>query len=133
MRTIRIAVFSLTALLSAVSPLAAQDIANVDQRRPALLLPLYAGNIALHAFDLRSTKLALQAGHREGNPLFEDASFGAMTGAKVAASAATVLIVEKLWKRNRVAAVGVMLAANVGLSAVVANNYRLTQRTRPGS
>jgi hypothetical protein len=55
-----------------------------------------------------------------------------MTGAKIAASAATILVVEKLWKRNRVAAVTVMVLSNAGLAAVAANNYRLSQRGRPG-
>jgi hypothetical protein len=131
-RTIRIALFSLAALFAVVSPLAAQDIAVVEPRRPASLLPLYAANVTLQGLDLWSTKRALDAGNREGNPLFKDASFGTMTGAKIAASAATVLIAEKLWRRNRVAAVGLMVAANVGLSAVVVNNYRVTQRTRAG-
>jgi len=125
--------FSLAALVAVVSPLAAQDGAMVEPHRPALLIPLYATNVALHGLDLWTTKRALDAGNREGNPLFKDASIGAMTGAKIAASAATILIAEKLWKRNRIAAVGLMLATNVGLSAVAANNYRVTQRTRPGS
>ena len=132
MRTIRIVMFSLAALLAAVSPLAAQDGAMVEPHRPALLIPLYATNVALQGLDLWTTKRALDAGNREGNPLFKDASIGTMTGAKIAASAATILIAEKLWKRNRFAAVGLMLATNVGLSAVAANNYRVTQRTRPG-
>lgn len=131
MRTIRIALFSLAALVAVASPLAAQDGTMVEPHRPALLIPLYASNIALQGLDLWTTKRALDAGNREANPLFKDASFGAMTGAKIAASAATVLIAEKLWKRNRIAAVGLMLATNVGLSAVAANNYRVTQRTRP--
>jgi uncharacterized protein DUF5658 len=124
--------FSVAALVAVVSPLAAQDGAMVEPQRPALLIPLYATNVALHGLDLWTTKRALDAGNREGNPLFKDASIGAMTGAKIAASAATILIAEKLWKRNRIAAVGLMLATNVGLSAVAANNYRVTQRTRPG-
>lgn len=128
------AAFSLAALLSVmVAPLAAQDAVVVEPDRPALLVPLYAGSVALHALDLHSTKLALQACNREGNPLFKDASFAAMTGTKIAASAATVFLVEKLWKRNRAAAVGVMVVVNVGLTAVIANNYRLAQRARPGS
>jgi len=132
MRTIRIALFSLAALVAVAAPLAAQDGAMVEPHRPALLIPLYASNFALQGLDLWTTKRALDAGNRETNPFFKDASIGAMTGAKIAASAATVLIAEKLWKRNRMAAVGLMLATNVGLSAVVANNYRVMQQARPG-
>lgn len=133
MKTLRRTLFVLAALLAAVSPVAAQDDAEVEQKRPALLIPLYAANLTLHGLDLWTTKLALEAGHREGNPFFKDASLQTMTGAKIAASVATMLVVEKLWKRNRVAAVSVMVLTNVGLSAVAAHNYRLSQRTRPGS
>jgi hypothetical protein len=52
-----------------------------------------------------------------------------MLGAKVASSAVTIFLAEKLWKKNRVAAVVMMAGVNVGLSAVVANNYRMAHRT----
>ena len=132
-KTLRSALFSLAALLAVVSPVAAQGTADVEPKRPALLIPLYAANATLHGLDLWTTRRALDAGHREGNPLFEDASFKTMTGAKIAASAATMFAVEKLWRKNRVAAVSLMLVTNVGLTAVAAHNYRLAQRTRPGS
>ena len=109
---------------------AAQDAAA--QSRPALLIPLYAGNVALHGLDLLSTRVALRDGSREANPLLKRASVETVTVAKVGASALTILAAERLWKRNRVAAVGLMIAADVGLSAVVANNYQVTRRSRPG-
>ena len=104
-----------------------------EAKRPGLLIPLYASNLALHALDVHSTKLSLHAGNREGNPVFKDASIGTMRAVKVGASAATMLLAEKLWKRNRAAAVGAMIVTNVGLSAAIASNYRLSQRSRPGS
>jgi hypothetical protein len=111
---------------------AAQDAAATESRRPALLIPLYAGNAALHGLDLLSTRLALRDGGREANPLLKRASVETVTAVKVGASALTILAAERLWKRNRVAAVGLMIVADVGLSAVVANNYQVRRRPRPG-
>ena len=128
MKMLRVVMIGLAALLSTVSPAQSQDSNADTKRRPALLLPLYAGNVALHALDLHSTKLALQSGHREANPVLANASFDVMTGAKIAASAGTIVLVERLWKKNRVAAVGAMLAVNAGLSLVAVNNYRLRGR-----
>ncbi len=79
----------------------------------------------LHGLDVHSTVRALEMGHREANPFFKDASTTTMIGAKVASSAVSVLMAEKLWKKNRIAAVLMMASVNAGLSAVVANNYRL--------
>jgi hypothetical protein len=121
-RTIRIAVLSLATLLAAVSPVAAQDEAP---KRPALLMPLYAGHIALQGADLHSTFSALDHGLVEGNPLLRDGNRAKMIGAKLAASTTAIFITEKLWKKNRVAAISVMLVSNTALSLVVANNYRL--------
>ena len=48
----------------------------------------------------------------------------AFVAAKVAASAATFYVSERLWRRHRVAAVVLMLAVNGAYAAIVANNYR---------
>jgi len=130
---VRRSLMVMTLVLSATSwaaaqsprPLTAPPQAESKPARPAMLLPLYLSHISLHAADLYTTRQALSAGHREGNQLFNDASFGKMLGAKAAVGAASILISEKLWKRNRVAAVGTMIAANVGLSIVVAHNYQV--------
>lgn len=73
---------------------------------------------------------AIDNGHREGNPLLDDANQAQIIGAKLAASAATVWLTEKLWKKNRLAAVLVMAGVNTGMAMVVANNYRITHDTR---
>jgi hypothetical protein len=39
-----------------------------------------------------------------------------------------VWLAEKLWRKNRAAAMVLMAAVNVGLAAVVANNYRIARR-----
>ena len=98
-------------------------------QRPALLIPMYLANAALHGLDVLSTSAALRAGHREANPLLQNANLATMIGAKAAATVTGVFVAEKLWRRNRVAAVAVMVGLNVGLAAVVANNYRISQST----
>ena len=95
--------------------------------RPALLIPMYLTNAALHGLDVFSTSAALNAGHREANPLLRNANLATMIGAKAAATATGVFLAEKLWRRNRAAAVAVMVGVNLGLAAVAANNYRISQ------
>jgi hypothetical protein len=98
------------------------------QKRPALLIPLYASQVTLHAADLYTTLLALEAGNREMNPLFKNAPFEAMIGAKAVSSVVSIVLAEKLWKKRRVAAVTLMIATNVGVAAIAAHNYRLVER-----
>ena len=95
--------------------------------RPALLIPMYVANAALHGLDVYSTSASLRAGHREANPLLRNANPASVIGIKAAAAMTTVFVAEKLWRRNRTAAVAVMVGVNVGLAAVVANNYRITR------
>ena len=106
----------------------AVSINEVKSERPAALMPLYLSQVALQGADLYTTRRALNDGHIEANPVFKNASFGTMVGAKVAATAASIYLSEKLWKRNRFAAIGVMVITNIGMSAVVANNYRVLQK-----
>ena len=103
----------------------AQAQQDVERDRPRALMPLYGMQITLNALDVHSTMRALDAGHREGNPLMKDGSARTMIGAKVASSALSIYLAEKLWKKNRVAAVVMVAGVNAGLMAVVANNYRL--------
>lgn len=95
------------------------------ESRPSPLLSLYVAQGALQGLDVLTTFRALDAGHREANPLLKNANMATMIGAKVAVSSLTVFAAEKLWKRNRRAAVVLMVASNIIMSAVVANNARV--------
>lgn len=103
----------------------AEQRVELKLERPRALMPLYAMQLTLNGLDVHSTMRALEAGHREGNPLFKAGSAKKMIGAKVASSALSVYLAEKLWKKNRIAAVVMMASVNAGMMAVVANNYRL--------
>lgn len=111
-------------------PTAAPDFSRL--RRPVLLPALYAANIALQGLDAHSTIKALDGGAREANPLMQGVADhrGALLAVKVGAAASTIYFAEKLWRRNRVAAVALMVAVNGVSAAVVAHNYRVARRQR---
>jgi hypothetical protein len=107
------------------APLPARDL-DAD-RRPAALMPLYASFIALQGLDVHSTTRGLSRGAVEANPLMKDVAGnpGALFAVKAASTAGIVYGVEKLRKRNRAAAVGVMVALNAAMAYVVQHNYRV--------
>lgn len=100
------------------------------EERPRPLASLYVGFAALQALDAHSTLRAVRAGGDEANPLiapFADRP-GLMLGVKAAAALTTIAFAEKLWRRNRTAAVVLMVAANAGYAIIVAHNYRQSRR-----
>lgn len=106
--------------------------ASAQERRPAALVPLYLANVTLHGLDVHSTMRSLAAGNREANPLLNGLPIEGVIGIKLAAAAGSVWLTERLWKRHRWTAVTVMIASNVAMTAVVANNYRLAGRSARG-
>jgi hypothetical protein len=107
-----------------------QVVARQTQaKRPSILLPLYVSFGALQAMDLHSTQRAIGAGGIEANPVMGTAigSPLAMTAMKVGATTGIILLSEKLWKRNRVAAVVMMVVMNSGYATVAAHNYSIAR------
>lgn len=106
------------------------DLRNRTLRRPPALLPLYVTYGALQLLDAHTTTKALQTGAVEANPVV--APFAGNTGAlyatKIAATAATVYVGEKLWRRKRFAAVMTMIAVNSAYAVVVHHNYGIANR-----
>ena len=102
--------------------------------RPAALPPLYIMFASLQVLDFDSTRDAMARGYTESNPVLRPVADngGALMLVKVGATAATIIAVEKLWKRNRVAAVVTMVAVNTGYAVIVANNYGKAHRP-PGA
>jgi Domain of unknown function (DUF5658) len=94
-------------------------------RSPALVL-LYGGFAALQAVDAHSTILASESGRRETNPVLASMSgnAAAIVAVKAAATVGTIWLTEKLWRRNRGAAIGLMIAMNAAYAIVVVRNYR---------
>jgi hypothetical protein len=115
-----------------IPPLGEHGVEPRPARRPAALPALYASFALLQALDAHSTLTAVGAGRTEANPAVrglvgQPATF---IGVKLAATAGTLLVTERLWKRHRMAAVALMVAVNATYGAIVANNYRGAARGR---
>jgi hypothetical protein len=127
------AAFMLPAAVSA-QDLRAQEVrvpelttVSQKQPRPASLLPLYLSYGVLQALDIHSTLDVLDSGGREGNALMTNVvrSPAAFVAVKAGAGAGIVLLTEKLWKRNRTAAVLTMIGLNGAYATIVSHNYSL--------
>jgi hypothetical protein len=101
-------------------------------KRPAALPGLYASLAGLQVFDAVSTARGMKQGAREANPLMQ----GAVTNSamfwsiKAATTALPMVMAEKMWKRNKVGAVAMMVAANSVAAIVAANNARVLRAGR---
>jgi hypothetical protein len=100
--------------------------------RPAALTALYASYSALQAYDVYSTRQALARGAREANPLMQGVvgNTGAFVAMKAGVAVATIAAAEKLWKTNKPAAIGVMIAGNSVAAIVAARNTRTLEQLR---
>jgi len=95
--------------------------------RPAALIPLYATFAVLQGLDARSTLTAIHSGASEANPLLGGvaSNSGALLAVKMGAAAGTILVAEKLWHHNPVAAVALMIGLNSAYAIIVAHNYHV--------
>jgi hypothetical protein len=100
--------------------------------RPAALPVLYVSLSALQVFDVYSTRQALAHGAHEANPVMSGIAGNpvAFTAVKAATAIIPMLIAERMWKTNRVAAILTMVAANSAMAIVAANNARVLQQVR---
>ena len=96
------------------------------EKRSSVLLSLYGSLAALNAADVITTRKAIARGGHELNPIMQDAAGNAMvmSGVKLATTAATVLMIDRIDKKNRRAGVITALVANGLMAAVVAHNVR---------
>ena len=116
-------------LFLAAAPALAQERDQLKRDRPAPLVPLYVAFVGLQALDVHSTFSALEGGAREANPMVRSA-LGNPAGLfllKAGTAAGVVLVTEKLWRRNRTAAVITMIALNSAYATIAAHNYRTVQ------
>ena len=115
---------------AAESDPAATNLWTLSQtpRRPALLPAMYAAYAGLQVMDVVSTRRALAAGAREGNPLMKSGNLGTSVAIKAATGVASIYLVERAWKKNRVGAIVLMAAINGASAAVVAHNNRMARR-----
>ena len=102
------------------------SIVGRTDRRPRALVPLYVSFASLQGLDAHSTTRALNRGAAEGNPLMRGLAAHpvGLVAIKAAATTGVVYAGEKMWKRNRAAAVVFMVVANSAMVWVVQHNYR---------
>ena len=143
-RTIAAATLSLTlfalpayaeddaATASTVTGMTAPAKESQSLARPAVLTALYTSYGALQAYDVYSTRQALARGAREANPLMQGVvgNTGAFVAMKAGVAVATIAAAEKLWKTNKPAAIGVMIAGNSVAAIVAARNARTLGQLR---
>ena len=102
-------------------------------RRPMALPTLYVASAGLQGYDAYSTLTALKQGGVEANPLMKNvvkhpAVFVAL---KASVAATSIMAAERMWKNgNRLGAVSVMVASNVAMGFVAANNARVLARLK---
>jgi hypothetical protein len=120
------------AAATTVTGLASSTSLGEALARPASLTALYASYAALQAYDVYSTRQALARGAREANPLMQGVvgNTGAFVAMKASVTVATIAAAEKLWKTNKPAAIGVMIAGNSVAAMVAARNARTLGQLR---
>ncbi len=103
-------------------------------RRPAALPVLYVSLAGLQVYDAYSTTRGLSQGARELNPLMRGiaGNSAALWTVKAATTASSILVAERLWKRNRTAAILTMLALNGVVASVATHNWATLRRTGEG-
>ena len=116
------------AVASAQHSVGARD--DVSPGSSRALTSLQVSFVALQALDVFSTMRGMSHGHTEANPLMRGLAGNSMAMAtvKAGAAASTVLLVRRIAKKNRVAAIAMMAAMNTALSVVVVRNLRAPGR-----
>lgn len=88
---------------------------------------LYVTLGVVQGADLYTTSKALQSGAREANPIMGLMNTPAKAIAlKAVTTAGIIYLTEKLWKKNRVAAVVLLAAVNGFTASVAVHNSRVT-------
>ncbi len=92
--------------------------------RPAALPALYVGLVVGQAYDVYSTRRALAAGATEANPIMQGggARFWTM---KAIGTVVPIVIAERMWKKNKVGAIVMMVVTNTLMATVAVNNTRV--------
>lgn len=98
------------------------------EKRPLALTALYGSYAAVQALDVVSTQKAIGAGAQELNPAMGAGGRARMVAVKSAATALSIYVVERTWKKNRLGAIATMVAVNGVSAAIAARNFRNARR-----
>lgn len=101
---------------------------------PKAMTTMYVTFGLLQALDVHSTRVALQAGAREANPMMAGVAGNpvAFIGIKAASAAGTTYLIERLRKRHPAAAAITMAALDTTYTLVVMHNARAANRVARG-
>lgn len=115
-----------------IVPMAPMSDYSPRPDRPAILPALYATLGVMQAWDIYSTRAAMQAGAREANPTAAPftGNVVSMLGMKAATTVGTIFFAERMWKKNKVGAVIMLVAINGATAAVSMQNMRNAKRLR---
>jgi hypothetical protein len=110
--------------VSTVAPASATNVATPTSR--GALIPLYASFATLQMLDAHSTIRSIGAGGVEQNPLMRGLADkpAALVALKAGVAASTIVLADKMARRNRVGAIVLMAALNSAYAVVVTHNYR---------
>jgi hypothetical protein len=99
-----------------------------SEKRPVALSALYGTYGTLQVLDIVSTRKAIAAGGREANPVMGAGGTTRMLMVKSVGAGVSIYMAERIWKKNRVAAVVTMAVMNGITAAVVAHNSGIAKR-----
>ena len=101
-------------------------------KRPAVLPMLYVSFAALQVYDGYSTRQALGHGGIEANGSMQVVAnhSAALWAVKAGMATGAVLIAERMWKENKVAAIAMMVAADGVAAVVAAHNASVLKQLR---
>jgi hypothetical protein len=119
-------------VLTMPGPLAGSPPWSAPARPGASLRPLYVAFGVLQGLDVYTTRVALKAGAREGNPLLPAIARrpGALIAAKAASAFGTVYVVERMRIRHPVAAAITMAAIDSAYAVMVTRNADVARQAR---
>ena len=108
------------------TPRASERLVAERPTRPGALMPLYVSFASLQVLDAHATARALDGGAVEANPIMRGftGSTAGMLAIKTAGTVGVVWASERMWRRNKTAAVLFLVAANSAMGWVVQHNYR---------
>jgi hypothetical protein len=100
------------------------QLSNVE--RPVILPALYATLGGMQAWDIYTTTRALKVGAHEANATAASFSShaGSLVGLKAATTVGTIFFAERMWKKNKVGAIVMLVAVNSATAAVSMHNMR---------
>lgn len=102
-----------------------QPALDIDGGSRRLFSSLYAGFITTQALDVHSTLRALDAGHKEANPIVRWATGtpAAFVSFKAATTFGTMYLVQRMRKKHPKGALLLLAAIDTAFALVVAHNY----------